>query len=47
VGWVAMSERELQRVSVLGEVLSGRSTCGLKGGSLPYTLFDKEQQVSR
>jgi hypothetical protein len=43
VGWVAMSERELQRVSVLSEVLSGRRTAVWAAGLLALS----ERQVRR
>jgi hypothetical protein len=37
VGWVAMSERDVQRIRVLSEVLSGRRTEGSAGAVLEIT----------
>lgn len=43
MGWITMSERDLQRVEVLGDVLSGRRG----GGSAASVLGLSERQVWR
>jgi hypothetical protein len=39
MGWGTMSERDLQRIEMLTDVLAGRRT-------VPYRVFSKDQRVS-